>query len=383
VKKAAPERKNPVSNLLVFLIGRPGSGKSTFARYLTRALISTDVLYLNDYQLLLTQAKKLSPDQIKWEPNGQFEILDRPIFDNLFTELVKPIGSNRGRRPIIVEFSRSSYVSAFATLNDLANSSFVIVYLDSPIEVCIHRNAVRTPESPINSTPEAVIRKHLAEDDLSALLKTYPGRIRVIQNVGSSLHNLDREASLLLEEVVGAEHVKTLRPARHLEKELAVVGLLAFYLFAFLAMCTLTWRAGQSSFLASFAPDSDPGRLPFLKTMIYTCAAGGLGSTTYCIRALYHYYIKGSFDFDRFKWWYLFRPLTGSVLAISSFAIVQGGVVALGATGAGHVPSANLAWFGVAYLAGFGTEQVIEWLRRASKSLFGESRVQPDDTGHN
>jgi predicted kinase len=375
------EQVHSPDNLLLFLIGRPGSGKSTFARYLTRALVSTNVLYLNDYELLLAQTEKLSDKQIRWEPNGQFEILDRGIFESLLNQLMKPIESNRGKRPVIIEFSRASYVQAFEGLPALAKSLFTIVYVDSPLEACIERNAIRAAYYPIKTTPAAVIRNYHSHDDLPALQAAYPGRVRVVQNTITSLHALEREASLLLEDIVGTEHVKSFRAARNLEKELTVGVLLSSYLCAFLSITAFSWRAGPSSLLASFLPD--PSQLQFLKTILYVCAAGGLGSTTYCIRALYHYYIRGAFDFDRFKWWYLFRPVMGTVLAISSFAIVQGGVVALGASASPRPSSANMAWFGIAFLAGFGTEQVIEWLRRASKSIFGESRVQPDETDHN
>src|SRR5258708_39792009 len=292
------ERALSPDDLLLFLIGRPGSGKSTFARYLTRAIISTNVLCLNDYELLVAQSKKLSPSQIRWEPNGQFEVLDRTIFDGLFDQLVKPIDTHRGKRPIIIEFSRSSYVKTFGRLSTLGNTPFCIVYLDTPLETCIQRNAIRASFYPINTTPVSVIRNYLSEDDLSTLQTAYPGRVRVVQNEATSLHALEREASLLLEDLVGTEHVKSLRSSRHLARELAIAGLLTLYLVAFLSISAFTWRAGPSSLLASLLPD--PSQLQFLKTILYVCAAGGLGSTTYCIRALYHYYILGTFDFAPF-----------------------------------------------------------------------------------
>src|SRR5437899_3337549 len=196
------------NNFLVFLIGRPGSGKSTFAKYLVRAFISTNVLYLNDYDLLLSLREKLSPEQISLAANGQFEILDRSIFDRLFEELAKAVESNIGKRPMIVEFSRPAYVEAFKTLHGREGHQFTIVYLNSPLETCIHRNAMRAPDYPINTIPEGVIRKYYLNDDLSNLQATYPGRVRVVQNEAAPLHSLEREASLLLEELVGTEHVK-------------------------------------------------------------------------------------------------------------------------------------------------------------------------------
>lgn len=375
------DQTNSPDTFLLFVIGRPGSGKSTFARYLTRELVSTRVLYLNDYDLLLAQTKALSDKQIRWEKNGQFEILDRSIFDGLLGQLMKPIELYRGKRPIIAEFSRSFYVQAFEKLPSLRSSSFTIVYIESPVETCVKRAEIRAAYYPIKTTPASVIRNYHSEDDLLALQAAYPGRVRIVKNTASSLQSLEREASLLLEDILGTEHVKSLRSATNWAKELTIVLLLFLHLLIFLFISVFAWRAGPSSFLSSLL--SDPNQMQFLKTVLYVAAAGGLGSTTYCVRALYHYYIRGVFDFDRFKWWYLFRPVIGSLLAVSSFAIVQGGVVALGAINSPQSSRSNMAWFGVAYLAGFGTEQVIEWLRRASKTVFGESRVQPDESDHN
>lgn len=358
----------------MFVIGRPGAGKSTFCRYVRRALGNGEILLLNDYELLLKRKDKLTAAQFKQFENGQFEILDRTIFDELCDELAQAAMAARGKRLTIVEFSRADYVETFKRFPSLLNPPFIIIYVHAPIDVCIRRNAMRAPDQLVNTVPESVIRKFFDKDDRDKLITTYSGRVRLLDGSVDSLSWLEREVVLTLGELFGDNKVLALK-GNALRKELFAASLVLFYIFAFTALALLAWRVSEQSWLGLLAPNASS--ILLLKTIGLVMAGGGLGSTTYCMRSLYHYYIEGSFDFDRFKWWYAFRPIAGSLLALSIFVIAKGGVTALGVSSS--TTSANLTWFGIGYLAGFGTEQVIEWLRRASKSIFGESRVQPDD----
>jgi adenylate kinase family enzyme len=206
------------NNLLLFLIGRPGAGKSTFAMYLSRALISARVLFLNDDDLLVARAKKLSPSEIKWEPNGQFEILDPALMDELFEELVEGVNSNRSKRPIIVEFSRPNYIEAFAAVPALDDGPYTIVYLDAPLEICIQRKASCALDCPIKAIPVAVLRKDHSVDDLPALRSAYHDRLRIVQNAATSIYSLERAAYLLLKDLLGPARVRFPRTGRHLRK---------------------------------------------------------------------------------------------------------------------------------------------------------------------
>jgi hypothetical protein len=358
---------------LILVVGRPGSGKSAFVRALLRSLSHPGALALNDYTLLLQRIESLDQTQIRWTSEGQFEILDRAIFDDLLRELVGTALANRATRPVILEFSRDKYSEALKKFPEFINDPPLIIYIDCPLEICVQRNAARAPGYPINVVPESVIRSHYAQDDLAALIAAFPGAIRRVDSSSHSLTALEREALLLLSELQG-KPAETIASVATFRKELAAAGLILSYTLVFGTLAAAAWRADPGSLFGRIAP---AGSFSLLKTILLVMSAGGLGSTTYCMRALYHYYIRGMFDFDRFKWWYLFRPLAGALLSVAAFTLVTGGSAALG-TPNSNAPS-NLSWFGVSYLAGFGTEQVIEWLRRASKSVFGESSVQPDD----
>lgn len=360
---------------VIFVIGRPASGKSTFAKFFTKALKRFGHLYIDDYTLLKEKVKLLADNQVKWEKNGQFEIIDRNIFGDLLCEIKQTVVKQRRSKPIVVEFSRSNYVDSFKVLNSLTVNNYAIIYLDSPLETCVNRNMMRALDSPVDSVPCSVIYQHYQKDDIESLLNEHPGRVRIIENRTKSLSDLEKEAILVAHEIFHIEDSPMNSNVHELTKEIAVSVLLILYLFIFSLLTVFAWKSTLSSYFGLIADNNT--QLTFLKSIVYAMCAGGLGSTTYCIRSFYFYSIKGVFDFDRFKWWYLFRPLVGTILALAVYVVIKGGIVAFGTSLGTTGRSANIALFGVSYLAGFGTEQVVEWLRRASKSIFGESRVQP------
>lgn len=109
-----------------------------------------------------------------------------------------------------------------------------------------------------------------------------------------------------------------------------------------------------------------------LKFAALAMAAGSLGSTVYCVRAFYSYHIAGKFDFYRYIWWYVFRPITGSLLALALFALMQSQIIILASSEITEDFQSLATIFAISFLAGFSTEQVVERLRKASKALFGE-----------
>ena len=144
----------------------------------------------------------------------------------------------------------------------------------------------------------------------------------------------------------------------HSWKELVIVLLILTYIVGALG----------GSYYSSFQY-SGPRMLKFV---MLAMAAGGLGSVVYCTRAFYHYYMEGQFDFDRFIWWYVFRPITGCVLALALFALMQSQIVILTSNEITDDFQSLATIFAISFLAGFSTEQVVERLRKASKALFGE-----------
>jgi len=366
---------------VVFIIGRPASGKSTFAKFFTKALKRFGHLYIDDYTLLKEKVKLLADNQVKWEKSGQFEIIDRNIFDDLLCEIKQTVVKQRGNKPILVEFSRSNYVDSFKVLNSLTVNNYAIIYLDSSLETCVKRNTMRATDSPVDSVPDSVIHQHYQKDDIERLLMEHAGRVRIVENRTKSLGDLEKEAVLVAHEIFNIDDSPMNSNVDELTKEMVVAFLMILYLFIFSLLIVFAWKSTPAKFFGWIAGNDK--QLPFVKTIVYVMCAGGLGSTTYCIRSFYFYSIKGVFDFDRFKWWYLFRPLTGTILALAVYVMIKGGIIAFGDGITTDGYRQNLSLFGVSYLAGFGTEQVVEWLRRASKSIFGESRAQPEKGSQN
>lgn len=106
-------------------------------------------------------------------------------------------------------------------------------------------------------------------------------------------------------------------------------------------------------------------------------AAGGLGATLYALRGFYWAVGPQRGDDSRFRydpswtWWYIFRPILGSVLGLVGYVAVR---VALSPV---RVPApadeqSILPFVAIAFISGFGLTRVLAWLDRRVRAVFGE-----------
>ena len=110
-----------------------------------------------------------------------------------------------------------------------------------------------------------------------------------------------------------------------------------------------------------------------LRLALLAMSGGGIGSTTYCIRAFYSHHIADDFDFRVYVWWYVFRPVVACVLSLAFFALAVAQIVVVTSSATTNGSNeAIAAIFSISFLAGFSTEQVVERLRKAAKALFGD-----------
>ena len=115
-------------NVLIVLCGLPGSGKSTYANYLTEC----------------SPFECVSTDQIRKELYGNESIQDNPqkVFDIAFKQLYM-MGLN-GMNAIfdatnITSRARRRVVQECRNYYDL----IICKYIDTPLDVCLHRNSQR------------------------------------------------------------------------------------------------------------------------------------------------------------------------------------------------------------------------------------------------
>ncbi len=129
----------------VFVLGRPGVGKSTAARYMTHYARnhSWDSIHVNDYHILKEMFQKDSAFQ-KFRPiaNGGFDVTDFSVLDTALQKLEENVRQrmNRNKKElIIIEFARDDYRKAFKVFKpDFLQDSYFL-FLDAAMDTCIER----------------------------------------------------------------------------------------------------------------------------------------------------------------------------------------------------------------------------------------------------
>ncbi|TMC15630.1 MAG: hypothetical protein E6J34_21585 [Chloroflexi bacterium] len=127
----------------IFVLGRPGSGKSTAARYLKRLLQQQEVhvVHFNDYDILQEMFladihhQKFRPT----EHNG-FDALDFSVLDDALQELelrVREVETMTG--VITIEFARDDYARALRLFSPAFLRGAYLLFIDTDLETCLHR----------------------------------------------------------------------------------------------------------------------------------------------------------------------------------------------------------------------------------------------------
>ena len=137
--------------LKLFVLGMPGSGKSTVAQEIARYLRDVhkrDTSYVNDYDILLKMYQEQHNRFLPAEYGG-FTIADPTIYNEVLQKLkwqveeVERQAAADANRLILIEFARSNYRQAFQFLGAdfLIGASFL--FLDVAVDTCMGRTLER------------------------------------------------------------------------------------------------------------------------------------------------------------------------------------------------------------------------------------------------
>ena len=127
----------------VFVLGRPGSGKSTAARWLRQIPQRHDwsVVHFNDYDILREMFladihhEKFHPT----EHNG-FDAIDFSVFDHALQELEKRVLQVKPSvHMITIEFARDDYREALKNFSPAFLRDAYFLFLDVDLEICLRR----------------------------------------------------------------------------------------------------------------------------------------------------------------------------------------------------------------------------------------------------
>ena len=194
----------------IFLLGRPGCGKSIIYNMLGELLrkekLASEVMRIDDFPVLNEIVDEDKEFRRHLRKEGGFEVTDLSMLDDVLKRIngqLKKLG--KLGRIIFVEFSRDSYVHAMENFDrDVLNRS-LILYIYAPFNVCLERNIRRFREGPKglddHIVPSDMMHKYYRNDDYEKLFlksedelkKHAPAKIIVIKNDVESLEKLRLE----------------------------------------------------------------------------------------------------------------------------------------------------------------------------------------------
>ncbi len=178
---------------VIFLLGRPGSGKTSAIRVITDYLQSvgydkTQIAVHNDYRTLYSWFSK---DELQKNfepgPRGGFRVKNFAILDDCLREINKAVVTDMTQKQfIIVEFSRNQYTSALINFDSKILRSCSIFYLQTPMSTCIKRNEARGAQQSSNDeagfVPPDILESYYKDDDIDKLGEEFAAGLVQIDN---------------------------------------------------------------------------------------------------------------------------------------------------------------------------------------------------------
>ncbi|KXA99616.1 hypothetical protein AKJ42_02865 [candidate division MSBL1 archaeon SCGC-AAA261C02] len=187
----------------VFLIGRPGCGKSVVYRILKEELreegYEGDLKRIDDFPIL----KKIFEEDTEHERHrpaeeGEgVEVIDDTVWDDLSKSLSEQAEELQSPDKLLfIEFSRDNYVRAFKHFSPEVLEDSIIVYIDCPFEICWERNVKRWEKEEgldAHLVSKEEMRKTYAKDDHEELPKHVDVPVLYVKNDYSGLDKLRGE----------------------------------------------------------------------------------------------------------------------------------------------------------------------------------------------
>ena len=138
----------------LFVLGLPGSGKSTVVRYTMMHIRDKgwETNHFNDYGILQDMfLADREQKQFKSADHGGFDIIDLSAFDvalkSLEQQVNEHISTAKSQEIILIEFSRNDYQRAFQQFSIEFLHDAYFLYLDAEINTCKQRisNRIANP----------------------------------------------------------------------------------------------------------------------------------------------------------------------------------------------------------------------------------------------
>ncbi len=170
----------------VFLLGRPGSGKSAICRLLSERLraegLAEEVMRIDDFPVLQELLDRDTEFKRHYRKEGGFVVTDFAILDDVLKEINRKLKElERPGKMIFVEFARDRYIKALKNFDREVLGRSLLLYIYCPYDVCVQRNVRRFREARSKTlddhiAPSDIMERYYKYDDYEELyLKSEAG----------------------------------------------------------------------------------------------------------------------------------------------------------------------------------------------------------------
>jgi len=205
----------------VFLLGRPGSGKSAVYRMLGQRLreegLASDITRIDDFPVLKELLDRDTEFKRHYRKEGGFVVTDFTILDDVLGEINSKIKElEQSGRVTFVEFARARYANALKNFDREVLDHSLILYIYCPFDVCVERNVRRFRENRGKDIDEHIVPTDIMEhyyryDDYEELclkseaeLKRHaPVPLVVVRNDVEGMGQLERELEKVMDFLKG------------------------------------------------------------------------------------------------------------------------------------------------------------------------------------
>jgi dephospho-CoA kinase len=202
----------------LFVLGRPGSGKSTASHHIAATAWNKGqfVLRLRDYEILLRMFHADGgKEKFQAREYGGFDVRDLSALDTALKELEERIRLHlplEKRHTLSIEFARADYRQALKLFSPELLQDAYFLYIETDVETCIQRIRERVAH-PLSAddffVSEDILRGYYGEESrayvASGLQRDFgiTKQIEIIDNMGSQrefLENVRRFAEQILDQ---------------------------------------------------------------------------------------------------------------------------------------------------------------------------------------
>lgn len=211
--------KTPPS--FVFLLGRPGSGKSAVYRMLGQRLreegLASDITRIDDFPVLRELLDRDTKFKRHYRKEGGFVVTDFTILDDVLGEINSKLKElEQSGRVTFVEFARARYANALKNFDREVLDHSLILYIYCPFDVCVERNVRRFRENRGKDIDEHIVPTDIMEhyyryDDYEELCLKSEAELRrhapvplvVVRNDVEGMGQLERELEKVMDFLKG------------------------------------------------------------------------------------------------------------------------------------------------------------------------------------